>query len=203
MTDLDFENLTAEQEDWLLKEVKKLQKRQESGELAILFPGREISAGGETFTLSPFKFGQLPTATRLLKPVAGALSAGGVFSIQNVAGETQFLLASDWPLKVVELIADGGEDVLKFVAFASGKPIEWVNGLDADEGIALAKAVLEVNADFFVRRVLPLLGMGQPSAGAISSESSSPAVTDAPTSTDTPSDSSSSTSEPPSVTAGA
>ena len=167
-------------------------------DLETLFPGREISAGGETLTLSPFKFGQLPTATRLLKPVASALSAGGVFSIQSVGGEAQFLLASDWPLKVVELVADGGEDVLKFVAFAAGKPLEWVNGLDADDGIALAKAVLEVNADFFVRRVLPLLGMGQPSAGAILSESSSPAVTDAPTSTDTPSDKSSSTSEVPS-----
>lgn len=172
-------------------------------DLETLFPGRAISAGGETFTLTPFKFGQLPTATRLLKPVAGALSAGGVFSIQSVGGETQFLLASDWPLKVVGLVADGGEDVLKFVAFAAGKPIEWVNGLDADEGIALAKAVLEVNADFFVHRVLPLLGMGQPSGGVISSASSSPAATDAPTSTDTPSDSSSSTSEPPSATEGA
>lgn len=168
-------------------------------DLDILFPGREISAGGEKLTLQPFTFGKLPKAAKLLQPIASSLSAAGIFGIEQAAGEVQFRLASDWPLKIVDMLAEGGEGLLSFIAFASGKELAWVESLPADDGVALTKAVMEINADFFVQRVLPMLGMvtpASPSAGENLSASSSAADIDATTSTDTPSDKFSSTSEP-------
>ena len=38
-----------------------------------------------------------------------------------------------------------------------GKPRAWVDDLAADEAILLAAKVIEVNADFFTRTVMPRL----------------------------------------------
>lgn len=170
-------------------------------ELDTLFPGREIAVGGLSLTLQPFTFGQLPKATKLLKPVVSTLSDVGMFGVDAGApGESRFLLAPDWPLKIVDAMAEGGDALLEFLAFAAGQPRSWFDTLPADDGIALAQAVFEINADFFSRRVLPKLGL-LPSDGATSLPSSSQQGTDAATSTATPSDSSSSTPQPSSETA--
>jgi hypothetical protein len=47
------------------------------------------------------------------------------------------------------------EAVITATAVASRRPKEWVEGLALDEAIRLAAAVFEVNADFFVQRVVP------------------------------------------------
>ena len=175
-------------------------------DLETLFPGREITVGKEALTLQPFTFGQLPKAAKLLQPISVSLGSTGVFSVGKVDGEVQFGLASDWPMRIVDLLAAGGDGLLDFIAFAANKPREWVDGLGADDGVALTKALLEVNADFFVQRVLPMFGLVQKAAtsdGASSSASSSEPATVEPTSTDTPSDKSSSTSEAPSEAAAA
>ena len=43
------------------------------------------------------------------------------------------------------------------MSIAVGKPRAWVDELAADEAILLAAKVIEVNADFFTRTVLPRL----------------------------------------------
>ena len=43
------------------------------------------------------------------------------------------------------------------IAIAVGKPREWVDDLDADDAVLLASTVIEVNADFFTRQVMPRL----------------------------------------------
>ena len=50
-----------------------------------------------------------------------------------------------------------GDDLLTAVAIAVAKPRAWVDELAADEAILLAAKVIEVNADFFTRTVLPRL----------------------------------------------
>ena len=50
-----------------------------------------------------------------------------------------------------------GDDLLTAVSIAVGKPRAWVDALDADQAILLAAKVLEVNADFFTRTVMPRL----------------------------------------------
>lgn len=130
-----------------------------SEDLDKLLPaGREVTAGGETLTLKPFTFGQLPRAIKLLRPVTEAVGTAGIAEFKD----GNFFLSADWPLKLPVLMDEAGEALVSFVAFAAGKPREWFDTLGADEGIALTKAAFEVNGDFFVKRIAPLLGMAVP-----------------------------------------
>lgn len=59
----------------------------------------------------------------------------------------------DW----LALFGERGDDLLSAIAIAVGKPRAWVDELAADEAILLAAKVIEVNADFFTRTVIPKL----------------------------------------------
>lgn len=130
-------------------------------DMNVLFPAVELDIGGEKFAIQPLKFGQIPKAMKLLKPVVAAMSGSG-----RPAAEISQLSA--W----VDILAEGGEEILQFVSFASGKAREWIDGLDMDDGVKLLKTVYEVNADFFAQRLLPLLGGSPPAQdGEMSSAS--------------------------------
>lgn len=88
----------------------------------------------EALELTPLKVGELPAFTRAIRPFAERLGT-----------------EPDW----LSLLAEHGEAVLAALAIASRRPRVWIDGLDLDEAIRLAEALLEVNADFFVRRVSP------------------------------------------------
>lgn len=88
----------------------------------------------EALELTPLKVGELPAFTRAIRPFAERLGT-----------------EPDW----LALLAEHGEAVLAALAIASRQPRAWIDGLDLDEAIRLAEALLEVNADFFVRRVSP------------------------------------------------
>lgn len=92
--------------------------------------------GGERLELTPLKVGDLPAFARAVQPVAASLSA-----------------SPDW----LALLAEHGEAVIDVVAIASRRPPEWVTNLALDDAVRLAEAVFEVNADFFIQRVLPSL----------------------------------------------
>ena len=141
-----------------------------SEDLDKLLPaGLDVKLGsGETLTLQPFKFGQLPKAIKLLRPVTDAVGGAGIARFDG----GNFYLAPDWPLRLPALMDEAGESLLAFVAFASGMPREFVDGLQSDDGIALTKAAFQVNGDFFIARIAPRLGMATPKipqAGAPSS----------------------------------
>jgi len=93
-----------------------------------------IVIGGERIELTPIKVGEVPAFARAVQPVAASLS-----------------VSPDW----LALLAEHGEAVIEAVAIASRKPLDWVESLALDEAVRLAEAVFEVNADFFIRRVLP------------------------------------------------
>lgn len=92
--------------------------------------------GGERLDLTPLKVGDVPAFARAVQPVAASLSA-----------------SPDW----LALLAEHGEAVIDAVAIASRRPSEWVTNLALDDAVRLAEAVFEVNADFFIQRVLPSL----------------------------------------------
>jgi len=92
--------------------------------------------GGERLDLTPLKIGDVPAFARAVQPVAASLSA-----------------SPDW----LALLAEHGEAVIDAVAIASRRPPEWVTNLALDEAVRLTEAVFEVNADFFIQRVLPSL----------------------------------------------
>ncbi len=128
-------------------------------ELDILVPpGIDLNIAGEAISLKPLKVGQLPAFLRVISPVMKHLSAGEI----------------NW----LELFGERGDDLLAAIAIAVGKPRDWVDDLAADDAILLAAKVIEVNADFFTRTVLPKLdGMfnsvtlptGMPVSGSIAS----------------------------------
>jgi hypothetical protein len=108
-------------------------------QLDMLVPeGLRVRAGGESLHLVPLKIGQLPAMLRLLSPL-----------VRHVNGSPSV----DW----LELLGQWGDDILNALVIAVGKPREWVERLSADEAILLAAKVVEVNADFFTRTVMPKL----------------------------------------------
>ncbi|AST26510.1 hypothetical protein [Ralstonia pseudosolanacearum] len=97
----------------------------------------ELAVGGETLAIQPLKVGRLPAFLRAISPTLQQLKAPSI----------------DW----LELFIERGDDLLQAVAIAVDKPRAWVDALAADEAILLAAKVVEVNADFFTRTVLPRL----------------------------------------------
>lgn len=107
-------------------------------DLDTLVPqGIELVIDGEPLAVKPLKVGQLPAFLRAISPVMQQLTAS----------------ETDW----LGLLGRHGEDLLTAVAIAVGKPRVWVDELAADEAVLLAAKVIEVNADFFTRTVLPRL----------------------------------------------
>ena len=126
-------------------------------DLETLIPqGVEVTVGGEVVTVKPLKVGQMPAFLRAISPVMQHLGAPEI----------------DW----LALFGERGEDLLSAVAIAVAKPRAWVDDLAADEAILLAAKVIEVNADFFTRTVLPrldgLFAAVKPTAAAGSTPSS-------------------------------
>ena len=144
-----------------------------SEDLAVLFPeGKKVNAGGEEITILPFAFGQYPKAIKLMVPVIDSLKTSGILNIEKEA----ISIAPDWMLRITDIFVDGGEPLIELCSFASGKPRAWFDSIAGDEGIRLAMSIFEVNADFFKKRIAPMMGLSviaSPSTGSILSTSSS------------------------------
>ena len=97
----------------------------------------ELVIDGETLAIKPLKVGQMPAFLRAISPVMQHLTRSEI----------------DW----LALFGERGDDLLSAIAIAVSKPRQWVDGLAADEAILLAAKVIEVNADFFTRTVMPKL----------------------------------------------
>lgn len=116
-----------------------------SKEAEILFPkGQELTIDGKEITVSRMKLHQIIKATGLLS---------GVFDIV-------FQLFNDDeinPKAIFDLFVSDGDNMLEFVSIAVGKDRKWTDNLEMDEAILVLIAILEVNMDFFVSTVMPML----------------------------------------------
>jgi len=99
----------------------------------------ELVIDGEPLAIKPLKVGQMPAFLRAITPVMQQIGGDGI----------------DW----LALFGERGDDLLTAVSIAVGKPRAWVDALDADQAILLTAKVLEVNADFFIRTVMPRLNV--------------------------------------------
>jgi hypothetical protein len=104
---------------------------------ALIPQAVELVIDGEPLAIKPLKVGQMPAFLRAITPVMQQIGSDGI----------------DW----LALFGERGDDLLTAVSIAVGKPRAWVDALDADQAILLAAKVLEVNADFFTRTVMPRL----------------------------------------------
>jgi hypothetical protein len=121
------------------------------GELETLTrsTGAEITVGGETVTLTPLTFGELPRFLRGGREFLAALDAR--------AGQ---------PLDWIELIESCGESITLAIAIAARKSKQWVEGLSLQDMDLLTGAVMEVNQDFFARRLMAAMRRMNPPAPA-------------------------------------
>jgi hypothetical protein len=58
---------------------------------------------------------------------------------------------------IMQVTADAGDDVQAVVCMAIDRPVEYLDTLMPDDGIKLTAAVIRVNKDFFVQRILPMI----------------------------------------------
>lgn len=117
-----------------------------SDELDIIDPQPEsLTIDGEEMELRPLTVGRLPAFTRAIRPMMPFFQDG--------------------EFDVVDLLADHGEDLIAAVAIASGRPSPWIEALDPINFVELATAAIQVNMDFFNRRLVPAI---QAKASALS-----------------------------------
>lgn len=103
----------------------------------------EVTLGdGRTLTVRPVTMGQLPKFIAAAEPLLGAI--GG---LPKDAGELAMFAA----------LAKHGEAVNQALAITTGLPLEDVEALGPDDGLALVLAVFRVNRDLFQRRLWPML----------------------------------------------
>ena len=116
-----------------------------------------VEIAGERIELTPLKVGEVPAFARAVQPIAVRLSASP---------------------DCLALLAEHGEAVIAAVAIATRRPVDWVAGLELDDAVHLVEAVFGVNADFFIRRLLPSvtqaaarigLALERPTSGAMPS----------------------------------
>ena len=116
-------------------------------DLNTIFPGTEVTLStGESFTLKPFKFGQLPKVLHLSKGIFGHISS--MFSAGADLNDATL---------ISEVLAHGGENFIQLLCLATGKPRDWFDELESVDGVQLSTAFLEVNVSFFVQKLLPEL----------------------------------------------
>jgi len=117
------------------------------------FPPTALSLeiAGAELAITPIRVGEIPALLAAVRPFAHRLVGAD----------------PDW----LGLLVDHGDALITAIAVASHRPQEWVAGLAMDDAIRLAAALFEVNADFFVQRVVPAI---QHAAARINAQMSGP-----------------------------
>ena len=93
----------------------------------------KVDIAGERLSILPIKTRELPPMMRAIAPILGEIQSGDILGA----------------------LAANADALVAAVSIGSRKDRAWVDELDLDDLVALAGSVLEVNADFFVHRVLP------------------------------------------------
>lgn len=109
----------------------------------------EVNYQNERLEIRPLTIGRIPDFVRAVRPILSALVA-----LKQEAEDGELLKAFD---TIVALMEEDGEKLYLAAAIAIGREKEWVAKGFLDEFVDLVQAILKVNGDFFVRRLLPML----------------------------------------------
>lgn len=114
-------------------------------ELNKLFPiGQTVNIQEAAIRITPFKLGELPRVFKVVEPITKLV-------LDAIGSDTNQMES------LSKIMVQGGDNVLDLIVIGSRQPRTWVDALEMDEGVELLAAILEVNASFFVQKVLPLL----------------------------------------------
>jgi len=116
----------------------------------------ELTVGGKAFALRPVTMDRLPAFARALRPIMPTIAE--LMALDEKA-DPQY--AAD---TLLELVDKDGEQMVEALAVAIAKDKAdiaaqrlVVGGLNSADFLALALPAIKVNADFFARRLLPML----------------------------------------------
>lgn len=108
-------------------------------QLAAVIPlERSLSMAGVTIPIRQIKLGSLPAVLIAVQPLRHMLSLRDEIDIASL-----FMLHAD--------------ECMQLLTVLSGQNRRFIDDLEIDDGVILLTALLEVNADFFIRQVLPKL----------------------------------------------
>jgi hypothetical protein len=146
-----------------------------SGEEAALDvlqpPTQDVRLGGDRIvTVRPVNVGNLPKFLRAVRPIIAGLAESASASSPTggqVGGDPQ-------EVDLLGLYCDHGEALAVAVSLATGLPQAEVEAMDLDVFLTLARAVWEVNQDFFVRKVMPMLSETLRAAASLASPGNGP-----------------------------
>lgn len=126
----------------------------------------QITVSDRSLTITPVTVRDLPAFLAAVEPIARELAAGDLMGA--LARQAEALIAA--------------------TALGAGVDRAWLDARGADELIVLAGAVIEVNAGFFVQRVIPAIEQAAqalsgliPSGGTPGSPGSLPQASATPT----------------------
>lgn len=97
---------------------------------------RVLAAAGSLLELTPIRLGELPRLLATVRPIASKLAED-----------------PDW----IALLSEHGQTVLDLLVITTRRDRAWVEALSLEEAVQVAAAAFEVNADFFVARVVPAI----------------------------------------------
>ena len=108
-----------------------------------------VAAGGKNIEIKTMKVKQLSATIKAIQPFAAA------FKAQRDSFDA------------AEIVMSHTDSVVDLVVILTGETKEFVEELGIDELVILFTKLVEVNLDFFIQKVLPLLSgaMGRLSAG--------------------------------------
>lgn len=111
----------------------------------ILSEGRAVPAGGRDVSVVPLSPRQLPRFLSAIKPLQEAIGEG--VDLADLKG-----------VVLAHLVERHTEAVVQAVAVATRETPDFIGDqINVAELLELAAAVIEVNADFFARRVAPAI----------------------------------------------
>ncbi len=155
-----------------------------SDDLKVLFPNETVTVAGEPIEVHPFYFGQISQVAKFCKPIVETLLSSGIMTITKDGDKSTIKIDDDVIPKLFQILEGGTEPLLCLVAFSVGKPRAFLDTVPMDDGIVLTQTIWEINSNFFVERVIPLIASRLSrfvSIGETSSQDSSVTGTDAPT----------------------
>jgi hypothetical protein len=125
-----------------------------------VFPdGKEVTVQGRAVTVKKFELVRFKKAATLSKPIITAFFASGIL---DTDGEDVFIVPN-WPLRILDIVAEQGDTLVDFLRFTlrmeDKEYDDFINSLDAGDGVTLVQAIVSVNWDFIKARIMPLLGV--------------------------------------------
>lgn len=115
---------------------------------------RRVTVAGRDFALTPIRMGQIAAFSRRIMPVSGLILSG----------------------QYVQAVTDHYEPCREAIAIATGAEAEWLDSLLPTDFLRLVQAVVEVNGDFFVQRLTPLIFAMQAQASSVIAQIGQPSL---------------------------